>query len=151
MLIEQALLLLLKADTAGVFAITGERIYPGVLPQTVTYPAIAFRPPNSGNREVERSLDDRLLIKERLSFFCAAHGFAKYEQAAKLDNAIFKALDNFTGEVPDTTVSPQESIRIQLCQIVDGRGHLYLGYDQATETHQFLTEFEITYEEPLTE
>ncbi len=92
MLIESALYQILKNDTA-IAALVGERIFSGKLPQKRrdgaaydSYPAIVYKPPPLGGREVVRVLEGGCaLISQPLHIFSVAH--TNYGAAARLDAA----------------------------------------------------------------
>lgn len=148
MLVEQAVYQILKTD-AAIIALVGSRIFYGVLDQIVTYPAIAYRPPAAGNRTLIRTMQGGCsLVSQRVHVYSASkgRGNAIAQQAALLDAAVSKALDEYSGTIEDLTVSPSESITIQAI-FSTGLAHRYV-YDDPQQVHNFLTEFEIHYTDP---
>lgn len=135
---HEALRLRLLAD-AGVVAIT-ESIYPGVLSQGVTLPAVAYR-------IVDKTTEPRLesrghpgVTELRIRFFSTCDvAEGGYDTAKDLDEAIRLCLEGFAGEVTDLTSSPVESLNIQ------GIFHLNTvdGYDDTTQTHQVITDYSV--------
>ena len=149
MLVEQAIYQILKAD-AGVTALVSSRIVYGVLDQIQTYPAIAYRPPAVGNRTVLRTMEGGCsLVSQRVHVYSAAKGRGNSVAivAAELDAAVHSALDEYRGTVFDITVSPIESIEIHAI-FSTNLAHRYV-YDDQVQVHNFLTEFEIHYTDPM--
>lgn len=146
MLIESALYHLLKAD-AAVMAIVQGRIFSGVLPnELAAFPALCYRPPQRGGRKVVRTINAGCaLVEQPLYVFSAAK--TNYGAAARLDDAIFHALDEFRGEVIDTTTSPAESIKIETIITTD-LSHSY-AYVDDIRLHQFITEYLFHYIDPI--
>lgn len=141
MFIHEAIRLKLLAD-AGVSAIT-TRIYPGVLSQSVTYPAIAYR---ITGKDPVLKLEERGrngLARFSIRFFSTtdrAHG--GYDTAKNLDDAIRLCLEGFRGSISNDD-SPIETVEI------DGIFHsnTFDGYEDRTETFQVLTEYDVWAEE----
>lgn len=138
MLVENALFKILKTN-AALIALIQTRVYPGVLPQTVEYPAIAYR--RVGKEKVKvldpsGTLYD--LVKYRFRFFATSKGADKYGEAKKLEKLIEFALD-FQGTVIDDTVSPVESYEIQ--GIFPETS--FDQYDDKTQTHQAVSDFSV--------
>ncbi len=144
MLIEQAVYELLSND-GGIAAIASGRIFGGVLPQELkTYPAIAYRPPATGNRRVIRVMEGGCsLVAQRVHVFSAARRFS---EASELDAAVFMALDEFFGTVDLPASSPMESIDIQAI-FATNVAHAHQ-YDDRLQLHNYVTEFEIHYTDP---
>jgi hypothetical protein len=141
LLLEAALRTLLGDDN-GVSNIVGSRIFPGVLPQTVQYPAMAYR---LVSREHERRLEPRGssgLARSRFRFFSTAKGATAYADAKRLDEALRLCLDGYHGVVSDDQ-SPASTLRIHgaFAQTTFDQ------YDDKTQTHQVLTDYDVWAEE----
>lgn len=150
MLIEEAVYQLLSAN-AGVTALASGRIFAGVLPQDLqNYPAIAYRAPATGNRMNRRTIQVMeggcSLVAQRIHVFSAAKGKRDYGPAAELDAAVCGALEDYQGTVSIPASSPLESIYVQGI-FATTLAHAY-GFDDKTQTHNFVTEFEIHYTDP---
>lgn len=147
MLIEEAVYKLLSTDS-GVIALVGGRIFSGVLPQDLEgYPAIAYRAPATGNRRVIQVMEGGCsLVSQRIHVFSADKGKRKYGTAAELDAAVSIALNDYSGVVSIPATSPLESIDVQAI-FQTTLAHAY-GFDDKTQTHNFVTEFEIHYTDP---
>lgn len=145
MLIEQAIYKLLK-DDSGVTALVAGRIFAGIWKQEVsTYPGIVYRAPGDGRREIVRVLESGCsLVKQPIHVFSAAKS---YGQAAILDSLICTALDEFRGNVADTSVSPPESIEIQGI-FLTRMAHAHQ-YQDRTQLHEFISEFDCHFIDPL--
>lgn len=135
---HEAIRLRLRAD-AGVSAIT-TRIYKGVLTQSVTYPAVAYR---GTDEEAQRRLETFTsggISRLELRFFSTtnlANGGA--DRAYALDRAIKASLEGFSGTITDTSVTPNESVSIQ------GIFHqrTFEAYDDKSQTYQVITDYEV--------
>lgn len=135
---EQALQQILLAD-AAVVALVGARIYSPVLPQTVTYPAISIQ---LDKRDSVRQLNNRGSTGLAVSGYRIAaisQGPSKYAQAKRIAEAVRLALEGYSGTVTDSTVSPIESVRIQLISPEGSRDH----YDDATQIHRVIADFDV--------
>jgi hypothetical protein len=145
MLLELAIKQLLE-DAPAVTAIAQFRIYPGIAPQSATHPLIGFRPPSSQNRKIIQSLDGGIaLVRETIQIYSSSEGIGKYVEVATLDDQIFRALNEFAGTVTNTTLVPNESLVIQGIFATE-QSHVYIGYDDRTQTHHFMSEFHVNYE-----
>lgn len=138
MLAEEALQQLLRLD-GGVSAIAGTRIYPSFLPQTVTYPAIAYR--REGLERVP-NLDSPVTwyTRETVRFFSAAQGPDRYGTAARLDAAIRTCLEGYIGTVISDSTSPAETLAIIGIFATELAGD---DYHDPSQTHQFISEFDV--------
>jgi hypothetical protein len=134
-LIEEALYKVLTED-AGVSELVADRIYPGFLAQTVTYPAIAYRLVNRSR--VDQLTDRRStgLAQSRFRFFCTAQGPDRYAEAKRLEDAVRLALEGYSGEV--TGESP-EAVYIQTIEPLGVNDF----YDDATQTHQAIADYDV--------
>ena len=146
MLIETALYQLLK-NSSDVTNIVSGRIFSGVLPMKLEqFPAIVYRPPQRGGRRVIRTINGGCaLVEQPIHVFCAAK--TNYGEAARLDDAIFHALDEFRGVVYDPTTSPMDSIKVEAV-ITTEISHSYAFIDD-TKLHQFITEYLFHYVDPI--
>jgi hypothetical protein len=119
----------LLADT-GVAAKVGERVYPDVLPNGATLPAIVYQRVSTPRtpRHGEASSFPRPRLQLRI--------WAKTRKASsQTANAVRSALDGYKGRMGSTDVTR--------CVIVDERGE----YDPETELRPGLQEYQITYNE----
>lgn len=136
MQLEEAIYQILKND-AGVTAIVSGRIFGLIVPQTVTYPLALYRSPAYGGMDRARVLEGgSCFVKEPIHMFSASKVKA---EAARLDQAINTALDEYAGTIGDVEIEAIFSTRL---------AHAY-DYDDATQVHQFVTEFECHYLDPL--
>jgi hypothetical protein len=136
-LVEQAIFQLLS-ESADVSAFVGTRIYPSILPQDVTYPAIAYR--LAGYEGVER-LEPRGvsgLARHRIRTFATVQGIGNYETAKELQDAIRLCLSGFQGTCIDGA-SPDDSIDVRGISIVTA----YDFYEPDTETHQVIADWDV--------
>jgi len=95
-------------------------------------------------------IDDGVaLVRERVVTFSCARGVGlfSFTQASELDRAVLATLEEYAGTVENRLTSPIESLMIQRIMIEGGRAHLY-GFDDTTQTHQFVSEFTIHYLDP---
>ena len=139
--------MLLKLEPT-VTALVAGRIFSGVLPQTVTFPAIAYRP--FGGRKVVRTLSGGIaLVEEAYHVFSADKGLGHFGVATELDRAVNVALDEFSGTIVDTSslLSPPDSMDVQIIYSGD-ICHEY-EYDDKLQLHQFVSEFRVHYLDPL--
>lgn len=145
MLIEEALAQLLNGNAALNARIDG-RSYPGILPQNVDYPAVAFR--TVGRESIMTLADGRSeLVKKTIRCFSADKGPGNYESPKLVDDLLTKAIEGFAGTVINATVSPVESMEIQGIFALPGAAAD--GYDDRTQTDQVISEFEIWGVEPV--
>lgn len=136
MLIEEALKYVLSTN-AGVSALAADRIYGNVLKQNTLYPAIAFRL-RSREHPVPH-LEPRSssgMARSRFAIFSAAES---YEDVKPLDEAIRLALQGYNAVV---TID-SESLEIQGIFALTSMDF----YDDSTETHQVMSEFDVVHEE----
>lgn len=138
MLVEEALYKLLSANP-GLSSLVSARIFPGVLAQTVTYPAIAYRV--VGRDHVER-LESRAsggLANSRIRFFSVAKGgVLAYAMAKAVDEALRLALQGFSGEISDGA-SPETTLTIDGIFPISTLDF----YDDPTQTHQIASDFDV--------
>src|SRR5689334_827757 len=132
MLPEQALHALLQSS-AAVSAMVEGRIYPNVLPQDVTYPAIAYRVASTAHVE---SLDGSSgLRRTRFRIYSATKGFDQYGAAKLLDEAVRLSLQGFSGDVElSPPESPEDTLRVQGISALSA----FDQYDDLIESHQIL-------------
>ncbi len=127
-------------------ALASTRVYAGVLPDVVTYPAIAYRVTGSDRAGVLGARGDGLAEK-RFRIFSAMKGkeSSSYSTVKNLDEAIRLALQGFAGTVTDTTVSPQTTCIIQFIRpdsTVDF-------YDDLTQTWQVASDYTVFFDDPI--
>ncbi len=146
MLVEEAIFQLLTQDM-DVAALIGTRIYAGLLPETVVYPAVAFRLIQHADVERLEAPGVNGLERSRIRFFSTARRVDEtraYAIAKGLDRAIRKALLGVDQTITDTTKSPQESLRLQ--GVFQESSHDL--YDDETQTHQVISDFDVWSEDP---
>lgn len=145
LLIEEALKLVLSRN-AEVTALIAGRAFPGVLPQKVDYPAVAFRIApggehiehlDNGSDTPGTSRGSSGLAKTRINFFSTSHGVSNYAQARILDETIRVALQGFNGVVANDEST--DSLEIHGISALAE----YYQYDDRTETHQMIRPFEV--------
>lgn len=142
MLIGQALGLILSGSGA-VNAFVNGRIYEPVLPQKVAagstqYPAIAYRQNDDEHVDLLHS-PMSALTKTEYVIFSVSKGPGNLSEARRLNQAIRDLLEGFQGTVTDGTVSPVETLEVQ--GIFPGTSRD--AYDDQTQTHQVITQYEI--------
>lgn len=133
-----ALRLLLIAD-AGVSALVSTRIYPGILEQTVTLPAIAYR---RVNEEPEIRLESRGSAGLQLSrwrFFATANGNGAYVAATAIDEAVRLAIHGYSGTVDDGLSPSVDSLEIHGIF----KENAFDIYDDTTKTHQVVADYAV--------
>jgi len=146
--IETAFYQILK-NNAPLTALNAARVFSGQVPQKWDGDtAIALRPSPDKNREIIRTLEGGCtLVNEWFIVFSVTKGAQgatyPFTLCNRLDRAVIAALDEFTGTVIDPATSPTESIEVQEIITTDNT-HLY-GYDEKTKTHQFISEFRVSY------
>ena len=137
LLVEEAISSVLRGN-APLVALVAARIYPGVLPQTVTYPAIAYR---LVDRESITHLAGRSatgLARSGFRFFSTAKGMNAYSDAKRLDEALRLCLAGFHGTVSNGA-SPANTLDIQI--ILPGRKDEF--YDDPTQTWQVRADYDV--------
>src|SRR5262245_46284162 len=147
MVIEDALYQILK-NSVGVTTHVSGRIFSGVLPKKLQlFPAIVYRPPMRGGRKVVRTINPGCaLIEQPILIFSASK--LNYGEAARVDEAIFHALDEFPRtDVEDPTLSPPDSIRVETI-IATELAHSYAFVDDV-QLHQFVSEYLFHYVDPI--
>lgn len=147
MLVEQALQQILS-DDAGVSALVNGRIYAGTLPQSVDYPAIAYRLVSS-SREPLLASRSTSPPNSRYVFFSASKGVVAGVGAKKMsllvDKAVRLALQGYKDVVILTASSPEEMVDIQGIFFQDASDT----YDDPTQTHQSASTFDVHYSEEV--
>lgn len=122
------------ALNSGVSALVGTRITAGVLPQTSTYPAIAYR--LAGEESIVSLNASNGLRSSTVRVFCCTK--SNYGAAAALAEAVRLAMADFAGEVSDGA-SPPSTIKIQGTFAAG----LFEAYDDKTQTWQVIRDFDI--------
>lgn len=143
MMIEQAIYEILTAN-AAVAALVADRVYPGLITQGGTLPAIAYQPVE---REIVQALNQSCkLVRKRIRVFSVTRRQTggDYTGAFALDLAVNEALNRFAGEVFNNSVSPPvDSITIQDI-FAETRGLLPGEQITAdTETRSVFTDFNV--------
>ncbi len=148
MLPETAIFQILK-NTAPLTALNAQRLFAGEVPQTTELSTgVCYRPSPDRNRELIRTLEGGCtLVAEYFLIFTMVRGAQgatfPFTLANQIDRAVNTALDEFADTVTDPTTSPAESLEVQEI-ISTENSHLY-GYDDKTKTHQFISEFKVTF------
>jgi hypothetical protein len=135
---EEALVIILKNDP-GLTALVGSRIYPGVLPQLVVFPAIAYRLTNREHMERLEQRGSAGLVRSTFRLYSCSKGTSgvssAYGETKKVDAAVIQCLLGFHGTVSNTG-TPPASLEVQHVRHVNTLEF----YDDATETWQVVTE-----------
>lgn len=143
MLVQEALYIHLTADAAVSAACPGG-IHAGILTQTVTYPAAAYR---KVSREQVGRIEDRGhsgLALQRFRFFSTCNlAEGGYDACKALDEAIRLSLQGYRGTVTDTSVSPNQTL--ELFGIFQQSS--FDMYDDPTQTFQVITDYDVWAEE----
>jgi hypothetical protein len=145
--IERALYQLLKND-ADLTTAVGGRIFAGTIPRSTTastqiYPLVVYAPTRAGH-DVTRIVSGGCpLVEQPVEIFSASR--LSYDEAADLDDRIVHLLDEFSGTVTDPALN--ESLEIQAV-FSTNYAHVY-SYLETIQVHQFLTEFQFHYLDPL--
>ena len=84
----------LIVDNATAAAIVDERVFPVVLPQETTYPAVRLTVLDTKGNETKTSAADWDKVQFEISSFATT-----YDEAQRLDDAIRAAIDTFSGVV----------------------------------------------------
>lgn len=137
LLIEEALQITLRGN-AGLTALVGTRIVQGVLLQTTTFPAIAYR---LVDRESFTHLGGRTstgLARSTFRFFSTGKGASAYSDAKRVNEALRLCLFGFRGTVSNTA-SPVVTLDIQ--NIEPGRTDEF--YDDPTQTWQVRSDYDV--------
>lgn len=147
MFLEEAIKKILAANQ-GVTTLVQGRVYPGTLPQTCQYPAIAYRvvyrehvehiEGESGQPRASSGLG-----MSRIRFFSAAKGPGSYGEAKRLDRAIRLAIQGYQAIVTSDD-SPIDTIDIQGISAKT----TFDAYDDKTQTYQTISDFEAWSNEP---
>src|SRR5678815_5321194 len=129
--------LILLAD-ATVLSMVGSRIYPSVLSQSTTFPAISFRLQNE--EEIEEALTEKAGIPvAEFIFYSTARGESAPDVAAALDKAVRLALQTFHRGTVSDNGSPVQSLYIQRIR----KDFSTDFYDDTTQTHQAVSRFQV--------
>lgn len=110
-------------------AIVATRIYPGVLPQNVAYPAIAYRAINEQTAVIHESPGTNGQVASRFRFFSVAK---TYKEMKIVDEALRVALTGFAGTVLGNQI---QGVFLASLAADD--------YDDTTETYQFVRDFTV--------
>lgn len=84
---------------AGIAALIGTRVYPGIIPQSGVQPCIVYNKSSRSRQQLFCGTDGLLLT--RLEIDCYADS---YIQSVALANAVTSALQDFSGDMNGTTV-----------------------------------------------
>lgn len=137
LLVEEALQIVLRANT-GLMALVGGRIMPGVLSQSTTYPAIAYR---LVDREHFTHMSGRIstgLVRSGFRFFSAAKGTTAYADTKRVNEALRLCLMGFHGTVANQA-SPVVTLDIQNIEPAGTREF----YDDPTQTWQVQSDYDV--------
>lgn len=153
MLIEEAIYSLLTAD-ALVVSHVSDRITPGFLDQSTTFPAIAYRLAGRPERVSTLGiLDDNSpptiidrgytgLAQSTFRFYCAAHGPDRYSESKQVANAVRLCLQGYRGNFDDGESPPTEVY----IQSITPAGESDI-YDDHTQTHQVIADYDVWHSE----
>lgn len=128
-MIEEAIVSILKAH-AGLNALVNGRIYPVLLPQTPTLPAVTYQLISDGREYTHEG--DAGLRTATFQFACWANDFRTARDVA---GQVVNALSGYRGMVGTT--------EIQSC-FQTNRTHIY---ESTTATHQQIVDFDISVRE----
>lgn len=137
LLVEEALQIILRAN-AGLTALVGTRITPGVLSQSSAYPAIAYR---LVDRDHATHLSGRAstgLARSGFRFFSASKGATAYSDTKRVNEALRLALMGFSGTV-QSAASPPLTLHIQRIEPTGTREF----YDDPTQTWQVQSDYDV--------
>lgn len=142
MLVEQALKQILS-DDAGVVTLVGGKVFPGILSQSVTYPAVSYR---QVHRKTEPVMDSATTTPPNSHFWFVSaakgSGTEAYQKAKLIDEAIRLALQGYQGTVTLAT-SPPVSLYIQGIFFLDSADE----YIDSTQTHEVGSLYAIRHEQ----
>jgi hypothetical protein len=134
-LVEAALAQILKTD-AALNALVSGRIYANVLKQDITYPAVAYRLRSREHALILEQRGSAGFVKSRFAIFSAGE---EYSDVKEVDETIRLALHGF-----------QNNVIIGL-EIFEIKGIFALTstdfFDDTTQTHQVMSEFDVFHEE----
>jgi hypothetical protein len=134
-LVEEALSLVLRAN-AELVALVAGRIYPNVLPQVVTYPAISYRLVSRRHIDQLSNRGSTGLASSRFRFFSTSD--TGYAQVKRVAEALRLCLQGYRGTVSDGG-SPAITLYIQNIEPMLA----FDFYDDPTQTHQVISDFEV--------
>lgn len=143
LLVEEALGYLLRGNT-GLTSLVNLRMYPGILPQNVAYPTIAYV---LVGREEFSHLSGRMstgLARSSFRFFSVAKGVTAYAYAKRVNEALRLCLQGFSGTVGDGS-SPEITLDIQGIELIGTREF----YDDLTQTWQVQSDYDIAAPEEI--
>lgn len=139
--VREAIKRLLAAD-AGVSALVSNRIYPGTLPQSASYPAITYRVVRRTDPiKLNPSATSKIAVYG-MRFFVAIKSTSP-AQAIAVSNAIAQCLTGYKDTVTDGE-SPADTCYIDGIFPITG----FDFYDDPTQTHQVMSEFDVWAETP---
>lgn len=95
-MIETGIVELISAD-AGIIALIGARIYPVLVPETVTYPCLSYQVVSSVSNY---TIDRKEFGQKRIQFDCWSD---RYLEAESLKQALRNVLDTYSGTLNDGT------------------------------------------------
>ena len=97
--VESALFAFLSAN-AGIQAAVGKRIYPAALPKSPTFPAIVYQ--RQPAAPPDRLQDGEIIFTHaRFHIIPLGQGERAYAMAKEARDAVFAALDNYSGQFAD--------------------------------------------------
>tara|TARA_Y100000310_G_scaffold239557_1_gene243183 strand:- start:1870 stop:2286 length:417 start_codon:yes stop_codon:yes gene_type:complete len=82
-------------EAAAISAVVGSRVYPNLLPNGTTYPALMYRPISS-NRDQTHNAETGSFVKSRWEFNCYG---ASYTEATTLARAVRAELESYQGDL----------------------------------------------------
>jgi hypothetical protein len=128
------------AASSAFQAIASNRIFPVVAPQIGHAPFSFFW---SGGREIVETLEGGVnMIRDR--YFIRSSAKDAFTAEA-LDDAIFKALVEYSGTVENDDVSPAETLLIEVIEPMPRPQHESMGFSDSAELYDIQSGFEIVY------
>lgn len=127
----------LLVETAEIAALVDGRVYAPVLPQTVIYPALAYRQVG-GTEDLDLDGSIGFLALQFRVFAAATKASGDYTMASQVGEAVRRSLNGYRGFVLGDD-SPPTGIRFQLITALS----TFDVYDDRTQTHQVITDFTV--------
>jgi len=138
------------SDDSGIAAIALGGVFPLKVPQALrTYPVLVFGRPTGESRERIKHLESRGYSGLTISVFhivsiVQGYGMEAYTLSARLDAAVFQALQGYSGTVSQG--SPAEEVWIDSIQSTNWMSE---GYDEDRKETFITSEFAVAHSEPI--
>lgn len=140
MLVEEAIVQILRLYTP-LSALIGNRIYPGFLPQTPTYPSVYYTQRDEAEEPVLDEPGNGGLVRIEVEFVSVSKGIGNFGDCRRTADALRQGLIAFPGGYVEDIDVPGRSIQIQKIFPADiGQDH---DYDPSTQIHQFARSFNV--------